>query len=198
MMHGIGFFNSSESHHPWGTKWLGHLANQGGLYNTFRIPYGNYIRVTLESKTTGDNVVENYRVVVGDLALPANARMRLQRIDSVLFPVYEFVELAHSKKNGMLFMVTLAGKSIDFNYLEGCFRLCVGNNTDVQYLSSGTEDFFLSAYYYNEGVYHTDMAGLTYIKKPGTMSAYKFFERDPVLFNGSFHLIWRQSEVRYN
>ncbi|XP_066924957.1 uncharacterized protein [Clytia hemisphaerica] len=203
LMHGIGWDNGAKAG-PWGNKWVGQLAQNGGLYNTIRIPYGKSIRVTVTPPRSGVywfilRGVENYGVVVGDLALPPTARLRLQKIENKQFDVYEYIDLARSiKENGLLFMVTLAANSTDFNYLEGCFRLCTRDHTDVQYLSSGTEDFFLSAFYYNKGVYHTQHAGLTYFQHPGTMSAYKIFASDPLIFKDSFHLLWRQSEKNDN
>ena len=68
--------------------------------------------------------MENYGVVVGDLALPPTARLRLQKIENKQFDVYEYIDLARSiKENGLLFMVTLAANSTDFNYLEGKFSM---------------------------------------------------------------------------
>ena len=54
---------------------------------------------------------------------------------------------------------------------------------------------FLSAYYFNKGIFHGDHAGLTCKNFPGQMSAYKFFEDDPVLFSKSLKLIWRCGET---
>ena len=96
---------------------------------------------------------------------------------------------------GALFQVTLAASSSDFTYLEGCVRAFIDGNNTTTFLSSGTEDFFLSAFYYNSGLFHSDNSGLTYKADPGTMSAYKFFEDDPVLFSKSFRLRWRCGEV---
>lgn len=100
-----------------------------------------------------------------------------------------------ANSSGLLYQVTLAGSSVNFHYLEACFRAVVDDEDNIQYLSSGTEDFFLSAYYYSGGQYHNGHAGLTYISGPGTMSAYKFFEDDPVMFTKSFKLLWRCGEA---
>lgn len=199
MMHGIGFYNLTAAT-PWGTKWIGHLAAGGGLYNTMRVPYQKNILVTLQPIKSGFfwfilRGMENYPVVIGDVQLPTNARLKLDKIDKKTYPSFQFVTLASSAKNALLFMVNVAGESKDFNYLEGCFRTLEGNKTEPQYLSSGTEDFFMSAYYYNKGAYHTDHAGLTYFKLPGTMSAYKIFADDPVVLRNGFRLFWRISEV---
>ena len=201
MMHGMGFYNKTQK--PWGTKRIGFLAEDGedGLYNTTRFPFQKSIRITFI--TNGDCVywfivrgVENYPVVIGDMQLPSNARLVLHKRDHLLLKPYELISLAESAQNGILYMVTLAAKSTDLNYLEGCFRLLSSNGTKTQFLSSGTEDFFMSAFYYNKGLFYSDHAGLTYFESPGTTSAYKFFELDPVIFNKDFNLVWSCGESR--
>jgi D-arabinan exo alpha-(1,3)/(1,5)-arabinofuranosidase (non-reducing end) len=57
-----------------------------------------------------------------------------------------------------------------------------------------SEDFFLSAFYFDAGDYQFENSGLTYRDDIGTMSAYKFFENDPVLFTKEFSLVWRCGE----
>ena len=199
MLHGMGFYNHTQK--PWGTKRIGFLAEDGGLYNTIRFPFQKSIRMTL---TTATNAVywfivrgvENYPIIIGDMQLPSNAQLVLHKYEKFLMKPYELISLANSTRNGILYMVTLAAKSTDLNYLEGCFRLIGENGTKTQYLSSGTEDFFLSAYYFNKGLYYSDHSGLTYFEKPGTMSAYKLFELDPVIFSGAFNLVWSCGEAQ--
>ena len=57
-------------------------------------------------------------------------------------------------------------------------------------------NFFMSAFCYNKGLFYSDHAGLTYFESPGTTSAYKFFELDPVIFNKDFNLVWSCGESR--
>lgn len=198
-MHGMGYYNQTQK--PWGTKRIGFLAENGGLYNTIRFPFQKSIRITFLTK--GDCIfwfivrgVENYPIVIGDIQLPSNAQLVLHKHENLTLKPYELISFANSARNGILFMVTLAAQSTDFNYLEGCFRLVGSNGSKTQFLSSGTEDFFLSAYYYNKGLYYSDHAGLTYLEKPGTMSAYKFFELDPVIFNKDLNLVWSCGESK--
>ncbi len=69
------------------------------------------------------------------------------------------------------------------------------DDDETQFLSSGTEDIFASSYYFDAGIYHDDQVGLTYISKPGAMSAYKFFMADPMIFTKSLSLVWRVGET---
>ena len=203
LFHGIGFAgDQSEGFAPWGTRRAGHTAYGGGLYNTFRIPYSTSVRVTATSAYAGFfwyiiRGVENYPLVLGDLQLPGNARLRLYKNVNVSLDPYEFLTMAKvTSSAGALFLVVFAASNneSDPQYLEACFRAIVDGGPTT-YLSSGTEDFFLSAYYFDGGGYHLENAGVTFIgSRSSTVSAYKYFESDPVLFNSSFLLLWRAGE----
>ena len=201
--HGLAGFPDSENddltHGPWGTRRIGHTAANGGIYNTIRIPFSTSFRVTATTQSSGYmwyiiRGVENYPVVLGDLVLPSNTRLRLHKNEIFLLKPMDFMNLAYVKSSaGALFMVTLVAESSNLVFLEGCFRAYLDGSNRTTWLSSGTEDFFLSAFYFDKGVYHLDNAGLTY-KDKGRIAAYKFFENDPVLFTKSFELWWRCSD----
>lgn len=202
LAHGVGFTEGMEMQYtPWGTRRVAHAAD-GGIYNTYRIPFSKSFHVTATHPTGGQffyivRGVENMPVVVGDLTLPpTNLRLRLYKNINVTLAPLQFLTLVKTGETaGMLFQVTLAANSTDFNYLEACMRAKIDGASNTTWLSSGTEDFFLSAYYFNRGTFHFDNSGLTYINPPGMMSAYKFFENDPLLFTKSLELIWRCGET---
>ena len=189
---------------PWGTRRMGHLASNGALYNTIRIPFQKSIYVSLTSTRHGHywyNVrgVQNYPIVIGDLELPQNTRLKVYKKENITVQPFEYIFLASSfNKSGLLYLVTFSAESKNFFHQEACFRAILDYDNDVHYLSSGTEDLFLSAYYYNGGIYHTDHSGLSYKDDPGRVTAYKFFEEDPMLFNEAFSIIWRCGELADN
>lgn len=198
--HGIGFTEKTESQYiPWGTRRLGHAAD-GGIHNTYRIPFSKSFNVTLTHPTGGTfwyiiRGVENYPLVVGDLVLLPSTRLRLYKKVNVQLQPLEFITLANiTGTAGYVYQITLVAQSSDLTFLEACMRAKIDGSKDLTWLSSGTEDFFLSAYYFNKGVYHFDNAGLTHLGN-GTVSAYKFFENDPLLFTKSMELMWRCGEV---
>ena len=201
LAHGIGYGEKLESPNvPWNAAGrIGHEAD-GGIYNTYRVPYGKSIRITATRPTTGTfwyivRGVENYPIIVGDLQFPANTRLKLYKTIATQLAPRQFVHIANvSDASGALYQVTLAANSTDFNYLEACMRVSI-DGEDTMFLSSGTEDFFLSAYYFNKGLYHSENSGCTYKGGSGLMSAYKFFEKDPILFTKSLDLIWRCGET---
>jgi hypothetical protein len=199
--HGVGFIDShTENHAPWNTKRISADASSN-MYNTYQIPFSKSFKVTATDPVGGTfwyiiRGVYNYPLIFGALQLPSTARLRLYKNVKVDLLPFEFINLVDIHGSaGVLFQVTLAASSSDFTYLEGCMRAYIDGSNSTTYLSSGTEDFFLSAFYYNSGLFHSDNSGLTYKANPGTMSAYKFFEDDPVLFSKSFRLRWRCGEV---
>ena len=200
LAHGVGFTEKDEVPNiPWGTRRIAHGAD-GGIYNTYRIPFMKSIMVTASHPNGGIfwyiiRGVENYPLILGSLLLPKTARLRLYKNEKVTLQPLQFLTLANvAQTAGALYQVTLAVESNSSSYLEACMRARIDGSPDITWLSSGTEDFFLSAYYFNRGLYHLDNAGLTY-KSNGTLSAYKFFENDPFLFSSSLELIWRCGET---
>jgi hypothetical protein len=62
--------------------------------------------------------------------------------------------------------------------------------------SSGTEDYFLSASYFDEGTFASSQAGLTWKNAVGSgdLSMYKTHTRDLVPFHGGMQYMWRNNE----
>jgi hypothetical protein len=202
LAHGIGVGESSEAKNvPWSSRLMSHVADGGGLYNTIRIPFLKSLKITVSRTHSLLKIiyyivrgVENYPLVLGDLLLPPNTKLHLYKNENVLLNPLQFLSLAQVNNSaGALFMVTMATNSSNYLYLEACMRAVV--DSEQMFLSSGTEDFFLSAYYFNTGIYHTNDAGLTAKDNRGFVSMYKFFERDPILFTKSFELKWRCGET---
>ena len=197
--HGIGFVDPNNKI-PWNTKRVSRDADYG-TYNTYQIPFSKSFQVTATHPVGGMfwyiiRGIYYYPLIFGGLQLPSNARLRLYKNVNISLEPLQFLDLANVQNSaGVLFQVTLAANSSTFQYLEACMRAYIDGSNTTTWLSSGTEDLFLSAFYFNEGIFHSDNSGLTYIQDPGAMSAYKFFENDPILFTKSFHLRWRSGET---
>jgi len=204
--HGIGWADASA---PWGSARVGKTGHPSGLYNTYRIPFGKSLRVTGQLGTGVEKPqvfwwiirgVENLPVYLGHLRLPANARLRLQvRKDVELEPLQMF-DICQSWRAGAVYQVTLAVASKNFNFLEAVLRAYLDGAKKPLLLSSGTEDYFLGTYYFNRGMYHLPIAGLTHKQEDagGTcrFSAYRFHEDDPVIFQKGIRLAWRNGEEK--
>ena len=200
MGHGIGFQDEGA---PWGVERIGKTGQPSGIYNTYRIPFGKGVRVTAQRARgeEGDppfwwiiRGVEGLHAEVGGVRLPDAARLKLYKVvNRVTKPLEEF-DMCNTAKSGRLYMVTIAGKSSNFAFLESCVRAYIGGAQTPLLLSSGLEDYFLGTYYFNRGKYHTPVAGLTHIVPDSEFSAYRFHEADPVLFKNGLRLTLRAGE----
>ena len=126
MGHGIGW-NDDDA--PWGTNRIGKTGHPSGVYNTYKIPFGNRVKVTAELASEVHQPqtfwwivrgVTNYAAYVGHIALPASARLRLHRKENFRAKPLQEVEILNTERNGLLYAVTLAAASGNFNYLEAC------------------------------------------------------------------------------
>lgn len=203
MGHGIGFQDNAA---PWGVERIGKSGAPSGIYDTYRIPFANGVRVTAQrAKEEKEETevppfwwiirgVENVALEVGGVRLPQNARLRLHKVvNRTTKPLEEFA-MYDTAKSGMLYMVTIAGKSTAFCFMESCVRAYVGGAKSPMLLSSGMEDYFLGTYDFNRGRYYTPVAGVTHLVPDAEFSAYRFHEADPVFFNHGLRLTLRDGE----
>lgn len=102
--------------------------------------------------------------------------------------------MCDTARSGMLYMVTIAGESSKFCFMESCVRAYIGGAKNPLLLSSGMEDYFLGTYDFNKGRYYTPVAGVTHLVPDSEFSAYRFHEADPVFFNHGLRLTIRDGE----
>jgi hypothetical protein len=85
--------------------------------------------------------------------------------------------------------------------LEGCYHAYV--QYDVPFpgiiVSTGTEDYYDSAYYFNAGQFHLEEAGYTHYRNVENAglewSAYRMHHLDPIFFTNGFRFVWRNGDV---
>ena len=207
MGHGIGFGDQDA---PWGIARMGKIGHGNGIYNTFRIPFSNGVRVTAQmGKGIAGNPdfwwiirgTENLPITVGGVKLPPQARLHLyKREDYTAQPLEEF-DLCNTSKAGALYLVVIAARCADgnFNYLEAQMRGYLNGAKEPVMLSSGLEDYFLGTYYFDRGRYHTPISGLTHFDpKDHSFSAYRFHDDDPIFFQKGLRLTCRCGEKAGN
>lgn len=199
--HGIGFEDDAA---PWGTRRIGKTGSPSGVYNTYRIPFGSSVRVTAQLPE-GDRGnprfwyilrgTENLPVEFAGVRLPSDARLKLHKLETFIArPLQEF-DLCNTESAGMLYQVTIAARSTSFTYLESCVRAYVDGAGEPLMMSSGLEDYFLGTYFFNRGLYYTDVAGLTHKDDENhSFSAYRFHEEDPLFFQRGLRLTCRCGE----
>ena len=199
--HGIGFQDDAA---PWGTKRIGKTGSPSGVYNTYRIPFGSQIRVTaqLPEGDTGNprfwyiiRGIEGLPVEFSGVRLPDNARLRLYKREDFTVQTLEEFNLCDTTTAGMLYQVTIAAQSEDFNFLESCVRAYLDGEEKPLMLSSGLEDYFLGTYFFNRGPYANEVAGLTHKDSSDhSFSAYRFHEEDLLFFEKGLRLTCRCGE----
>jgi len=208
--HGDGFGEPG----PWGGVKMGKTGDKGGIYNTFRIPFGKHIRVTGQRASVGPpsspfwwilRGTEGLTVSLAGVELPKEARLRLHKVDGHEASPLEEVKLCDTVGHGALYQVTIAAKGLNrtegwhaLSYMEGCIRAYIGGSTEPEILSSGLEDYFLGTYYFQRGKYANDLAGLTHMDAEQlTFSAYRFHDEDPIFYSGGLRLTCRCGETEH-
>lgn len=208
--HGDGFGNPG----PWGGVHMGKTGNSGGIYNTFRIPFGKHIRVTGQRSAKGPSSspfwwivrgTEGLRVSLGGAELPANSRLKLYEVHNHDAEPLEEVSLCEAKGYGALFQVTIAAQGLNrtegwhaLSFMEGCIRAYIGGASEPMLLSSGLEDYFLGTYYFQRGTYSNDLAGLTHMDgNAQSFCAYRFHDQDPIFFSNGLRLTCRCGETEH-
>lgn len=85
--------------------------------------------------------VEGLPVVLGDLELPASARLKIHRVDPTVMANLELVTLAEAPAgtSGALLRVNFDAFGPNFGFLEACMRLVTDGATNPIFLSSGAE-----------------------------------------------------------
>jgi len=166
---------------PWGNSLFGHTAKDGGVYTTVRVPFLKTLRVTVTNSPTASHPALFWMVIrgleatpvrLGDLVLPETAKLQMVRTEKDLNDL-EMITIASAGQGGALLLTKFDADAPRFTYLEGCLRLLKDGSQTPLFLSSGVEDYFLSSNYFDEGMFKTPEAGLTYFDNAGSLSAYK-------------------------
>ena len=163
---------------PWGTEKMGKTGHPSGVYNTYKIPFGDGIRVTAQRAPEAPDGApfwwivrgtKNLPVTLAGVRLPGTARLHLYKLENHTAQPLEEFDQCHVTGGGALYQVTMAAESLrnvgdwmDISYLEAIIRAYVNGAEEPVLLSSGLEDYFLGTYYFNRGLYANALAGLTH------------------------------------
>jgi len=144
----------------------------GGYYNTFPIPFGERVLVTVradpldcKSGCCGGGYLnvrgtENLPIVLpgSGIPLPLSARLHLQKNDWFVAQPRDHVPIVSVPEgDGMVFMTTLSVETMPYGgdqagsgYIEGCTQFYSSANEPYPGLVVGTgvEDYFDSSYYF--------------------------------------------------
>lgn len=84
--------------------------------------------------------------------------------------------------------------------MEGCFHYYDDKRTEFpgMLLSTGMEDYFDSAFYFNGGEFHYPVSGNTHQSNVDNVykwSGYRFHDMDPLVFQKGMRFQWRNGDV---
>ena len=134
MAAGVGFADAAA---PWGTQWGGITGTPSGIFLNYRVPFGKRLRITaqLPPGVPSDTVfwwiargLLHYPLQISGMQLPATARLRLHRRDNFRTQPLEEFDLCRIAGAGMIFQVSMAAKSTNFEFLEGQMRAYFGKD----------------------------------------------------------------------
>lgn len=129
MAHGIGCGHTVDDQYtPWQTS---HFSREavGNVYNTYKIPFQRSIRITVTIPYRGSlwyivRGVRNLPLILNNIQLPSNARLRLYKVENTTLQPLQFVTAAQTTNisSGWLYQVSkLPGQ--DYGYLYLCNQL---------------------------------------------------------------------------
>jgi len=186
------------------------MGTYGGIYNNYRIPFGNGVRVTVWPMWAPADTnlwwtirgTQNLPLVAAGQTLPATTRLKLYRNEWLTAqPLQEFNLCNVPSGNGLVYQVMVAAHgnnnngNADLSYMEGMVRGYFNGATNAMLLSSGLEDYFLgSGYFWQNQLYNGEAAGLTSLNKSAgnnSFSAYRFHLNDLLLFQNGLRLTLR-------
>jgi hypothetical protein len=177
------------------------------VYDFSRIPFQKSIRVTgkLPANSTNKQAIwiivrgtENLRTSFQGFELPSTARLILQKIENQTYAPLAWVRVADVPGGeGLLLSHALAVNSGNKNFLEGCYHAYPDRNQPFPgvIVSTGTEDYFDSAFYFDGGQFHFEVSGYTHFRQVSNTSlewsAYRMHDLDPIFFYNGFRFEWR-------
>jgi len=210
--------NLPHDNEPWGYSLFGHTAWDGGVYSHVRIPFLKSIKTAVVARKDptckGSNAamiwsnirgVEGLPVVLGEFQLPDSAKLQVYRFKQENVAPFDFITFMDVPEgySGALLMVrmdlrpsrisSITGEN--FQPLEACIRYFPDGTDTPMFISSGTEDYFLSTCYFEMGMFKTVDTGLTYFDNDkGTLTVYKVHLDDPIMWHDGMKMVSRNCE----
>ena len=223
---------------PWHTDLQGKLSDWDGFFFKHKVPFYKSIRLTaqLPAGVAGFDVYTIIRGVESDDfggapltlpgigALPFGTRLVQARNDAVTVASLGFIPIVNiTQGSGFVYAHTVSVEgSPSFLYLEGCFHLISPVGADAIFdnvtgvapgfpgavLSTGTEDYYSSSFYFHAGLFAAHDTGLTHMcgaqswtpRCLGNASglsqwaAYRVHDTDPLPFSGGVQLLMRNGD----
>ncbi len=178
--------------------------------NTLPIPFVTSLRITLTfTAAVGKSAVLYYQAhgalttkstfSFNAVDLPISARLVVQRNDLVL-PRLAYLPIVNvsAGSSAVIAAMAIAFTAPNLNTLEGCFHSYTTASTPYpgQLHSTGTEDEFLSSYYFDQGPFQGRGAGVFYKRDtPAAVSMWRSYYDDAMILNDGGAFVWRNGDT---
>jgi Protein of unknown function (DUF2961) len=208
-------FPSLEAHlatpasNTWSAALFGRYSASSWNSN-IQIPFSRSLRVTLQYTPPSGSATIYYQAhgldgvqpALGLVPLPPSARLVLQR-NRLSLPALAYLPVVDfpAGTSGVVAGIAIAFVAPNLNTLEGCFHFYPTAATPYpgQLHSTGTEDEFISSYYFDLGVFQGRSAGIFYKQDGGgknsSTSMYRTYQDDPMLFSDGGRFVWRNGDT---
>ncbi|MFX0134215.1 MAG: glycoside hydrolase family 172 protein [Candidatus Hodarchaeota archaeon] len=185
------------------SRYLG--TTSGGYHCFFPIPFKKSCKILIKNYTNDKTIKFYGHIVYQKLTkFPNDIGYFYVKYSQSKPPTGEPFEVLSTKGKGVYVGMNIGMRGSNINlplyFLEGNIEIWVDKERSFDY--TGTEDYFLSGFYYVLGEFFEELHGCTIKswKKGGIISAYRFHE-PPIAFDNDFKIIahhGERDEIRVN
>lgn len=195
----VGYHAADGASTDIATRYIGasHRPTLASYYAYLPIPFRSSIKIEV---VNGSHDTPALFFAIADFHLAGYAWGRAAKLHTfeqeVTVAPYAWQNLLDvaGGSNGVLAGVYLRAHGGDrtWGYLEGNLQMIADGATTPCYESSGTEDYFNNAWYFQTGVILADQSGCTaYDPASFSVGAYRFHLDDPVPFDSALRIRWQ-------
>jgi hypothetical protein len=182
------------------TRFIGynHRETQNSYYAYIPVPFRSSIKIDVVNGSSNAAAtlfaIADYHTGVA-LDWGRMGKLHTVELDLSVAP-YAWQDLlnARAQPSGVLWGVYfgMRGGDPSFGYLEGNVQMYADGAASPCYESSGTEDYFNNAWYFQTGVIFAEHSGCTrYDPATYTVGAYRFHVDDPIPFDNAVQVRWQ-------
>ena len=187
------FFGTGFQYKHYVTPFVG--MSSGGYYSYFPMPFNTRARIEVVNET-GQQISSFYYHIdyqkLSEPLEPSVARFHASWHREIRTQPGRYFTLLEAEGEGHLVGVNLSMQSYDggLSFLEGDEMIYVDGEKDASVKGTGTEDYFNSGWYFNQGEYAAPYHGLI-IKDDslGRIAAYRFHVLDVIPFKKSIRAL---------
>jgi hypothetical protein len=199
-------FNATPATNTWSSALFGRYSATSWNSN-IAIPFNGSLEITLQyiPPTGGATIyyqahgIDGVQQSFNGIQLPSHARLQLQT-QRLTLPALAYLPIVTvpAGNTGVIAGIAIAFTAPNLNTLEGCFHLYTTSTTPYpgQLHSTGTEDEFISSYYFDLGVFQGRSAGIFYkVDAPASISMYRNYQDDAMVVNDGGSFVWRNGDT---